>query len=196
MPPTFADIGDFLVRIIDLIFALGGVFFFVILLIIGFQWLSSAGDEELLQQLRERLTAWLIGFVVFFMSVAIVTFIYDIFGVQDCRGNRVAPGFNLVFNEPCSCGPEEYRVFTTNDDGDTVLAYCARNLNNIPSEYSTSSAVDNQNSTSNSCNGLDQTICRQEPRSSINTLFTNDQCVTIPPGEMLDPDSCNTVPIP
>jgi cytochrome bd-type quinol oxidase subunit 2 len=101
MPPRLIDLQSFLVEFIDLFYALGGLFFLVLLVVIGFQWLTSAGSEETLQEVRQRLNYWLIGFLLFFLSAAIVSFIYDTLNVEYCDGVPARPGFNIIFPGAC-----------------------------------------------------------------------------------------------
>jgi uncharacterized BrkB/YihY/UPF0761 family membrane protein len=100
-PPRLADLQRFLVDLIDIVYQLGGMIFLLILIFLGYQWLTSAGSEEKLEETKQRFTYWIIGFVLFFLSAAIVTFIYDTLGVEYCDGVRARPGFNIIFDSAC-----------------------------------------------------------------------------------------------
>ncbi len=101
-PPRLADLSSLLVRAVDLIYAFGGIIFLALAIMIGFQWMSSQGDDEVLGELRNRLTYWVIAFVLFFLSTVIVSAIYGIFDVKNCRGDNVTPGFNLIYEGSCT----------------------------------------------------------------------------------------------
>ncbi len=100
-PPRISDIQDMLVRVIDVFYAFGGIIFLVLALVIGFQYMTAAGDDEKLGEVKQRITYWVIGFFLYFMSYAIVLFVYNLFEVKDCNDNLVKPGFHLIFSEAC-----------------------------------------------------------------------------------------------
>lgn len=99
-PPRVEEVLIELVRFVNLGFAFGGVIFMIIGVIIGLQWMGSQGDPDKIKELRSRLIYWVIGFVLFFLSVTIVITIYNVFDIKDCKGRTLRPGFSSFF-ETC-----------------------------------------------------------------------------------------------
>jgi ABC-type dipeptide/oligopeptide/nickel transport system permease subunit len=52
-----------------------------ILLLSGFQWIFSGGDKQKLQQARQRLTYTIVGLALIFLSLLIIQFLGDFFGI-------------------------------------------------------------------------------------------------------------------
>jgi type IV secretory pathway VirB2 component (pilin) len=101
-PPALSDISEFLAYIVGIFYSIGGIIFLVILILIGFRWMTSQGNDEVLNESRQRFLYWIVGFVLYFLSAVIVTFILQFFGVKDCNGNDITnPGFTIVFQDPC-----------------------------------------------------------------------------------------------
>lgn len=52
-----------------------------VLLLSGFQWMFSGGDKQKLQQARQRLTYAIVGLALIFLSILIIQFLGDFFGI-------------------------------------------------------------------------------------------------------------------
>jgi hypothetical protein len=128
-PPRLADLSSLLVRAVDLIYAFGGIIFLALAIMIGFQWMSSQGDDEVLGELKNRLTYWVIAFVLFFLSTVIVSAIYDVFQVKNCRGEPVRPGFNLIYEGSCTIVCECPKNTPLEGEKVSIPAIKARNAN-------------------------------------------------------------------
>ena len=65
-----------------IIYALGflGVFFLVLILVAGFQWMTAEGNEEQLTKAKSRLKNAVIGFVVVLLAYSITTAVINIYG--------------------------------------------------------------------------------------------------------------------
>ncbi len=100
-PPRFGDISVLLYRLLDLMYAFGGVIFLALLIFIGFQWMSSAGNEEAIGAARQRLIYWVLGFILYFFSATIVTSIYTTLEVKDCTGQTRTPGLSIFYENAC-----------------------------------------------------------------------------------------------
>lgn len=105
-PPRLRDLQPMLVEMIYLIWALGGLFFTVLLMWIGFQYMTSAGDPQKKEELKKKGKNWLIGLVVFFLGYPIVSLIYDVIGIgsanPDCYEQVSTPGFHFFFPDVCT----------------------------------------------------------------------------------------------
>ena len=104
-PPDLTDLTKLLVRTIDLAYAFGGTIFLILALVIGFQYMTSGADDKVIEESRQRIIYWVVGFILYFMSAAIVGGIYDILNVRDCNGLKVTPGFNLFLERSCGSAP-------------------------------------------------------------------------------------------
>lgn len=67
---------------IGLLFVVGAVIFFFMLVIGAVQWISSGGDKANVESARGKLTNALIGLIVLFASFAIIKLIEAFFGVK------------------------------------------------------------------------------------------------------------------
>jgi len=100
-PPKVADISSFAARMVSVLYAGGGIIFLGLMIFIGFQWMTSQGEDEAIGEVRQKLSYWVTGFFLYFLSGTIVFFVFDTLQVRTCTGDRVIPGFNLVFQEAC-----------------------------------------------------------------------------------------------
>lgn len=113
-PATLSDLSGFLARIVDLAYAFGGFIFLIFAIIIGFQWMTSQGADDALEEVRQRLSYWVTGIFLYFLSFAMVFFFFDFLQVRNCTGDRVVPGFNLVFSKPCPQNATHIQINYTN----------------------------------------------------------------------------------
>lgn len=76
---------DKLAEIIQTAIALSFFFAIVValfvLLLSGFQWMFSGGDKQKLQQARSRITYAIVGLALVFLSLLIIQFLGDFFGI-------------------------------------------------------------------------------------------------------------------
>jgi len=82
--PTFSEL---IGNIIRLIFFIAGLFALVYLLLGGFEWVQSAGDEKKLESARGKITNAVIGLVVMIAVLSLVIFLEQVvFGGKICLG--------------------------------------------------------------------------------------------------------------
>ncbi len=105
-PPTIADFSTQLVRLVDVAYGLGGIFFLILFFVIGGIWMTSRGSEDVLTETKKRLTYWFAGFFLYFLSATLIIFSYDLFGVRNCLGERPTPAVNILQERACP----RYRV--------------------------------------------------------------------------------------
>jgi len=67
---------------IKFVLVIAAVIFFFVLVIGGIQWIISGGDKTGVETARKRITNALVGLVIVFVAWAIVTLIYNLFGVN------------------------------------------------------------------------------------------------------------------
>ena len=105
-PPRLRDLEPLLVQVVYMAWALGGLIFTVILMVIGFRYMTSFGDQQKQQDLKNRGKNWIIGLIIFFIGYPIIVSIYGVIGIgevnQDCYQDIVTPGFHFFFPEICT----------------------------------------------------------------------------------------------
>lgn len=69
-------------RAVALVFVIGALIFFFMLVWGAITWISSGGDKQALEGARGRITSALIGLVLLFVALAIVRFIGSFFGID------------------------------------------------------------------------------------------------------------------
>ncbi|MFO0703882.1 MAG: pilin [Patescibacteria group bacterium] len=91
--PTFSEL---IGNIIRLIFFVAGLFALVNLLLGGFEWVQSGGDEKKIEKSRARITASVIGLVVMIAVLSLVVFLEQVvLGGKICLG--ISCPMNLSF---------------------------------------------------------------------------------------------------
>lgn len=75
-------ISQMLSTVVTLILVVGSIAFFLMLLVGGFQWITSGGDKASVEAARNRLTQALVGLVILFAVFAIIAVVEAIFGIN------------------------------------------------------------------------------------------------------------------
>lgn len=81
-PPTLLGIVDILENIISILAPVAGIAFFIMLLIGGFQFVTSGGDPKAAGQARTTLTYAIIGVILVVAAWLIIQAIADFTGVD------------------------------------------------------------------------------------------------------------------
>ncbi len=82
--PTFSQL---IGNVIRLIFFVAGLFALVFLLLGGFEWVQSGGEEKKIEAARGKITASVIGLVVMIAVLSLVIFLEQVvFGGKICLG--------------------------------------------------------------------------------------------------------------
>lgn len=76
--PTFAQVLTFLIR---LFFVIAGIVALLYLLLGAFGWITSGGNKEAVDKAREKIQAALIGLILIFAVLAIVTVMENILSI-------------------------------------------------------------------------------------------------------------------
>lgn len=71
---------DLLPRAVGLVFVIGAIIFFFIMLVGAIQWISSGGDKAAIEAARGKITNALVGIVILFAVFALMKLIEDFFG--------------------------------------------------------------------------------------------------------------------
>lgn len=68
----FESLGDVVSLLLQYLFPLAGFLLFILIVIGGFSWLTSAGDPKKVEAARNRITKAVVGFVLLFVSYWLV----------------------------------------------------------------------------------------------------------------------------
>lgn len=73
--PTNVDIPTFLGKILGSVLGFTGTIFFVLVIVAGLMWMTSAGNEERVKRAKQILIAAVIGLIIVMSAYAITSFI-------------------------------------------------------------------------------------------------------------------------
>ncbi len=73
--PTNVDIPTFLGKILGSVLGFTGTIFFVLVIIAGLMWMTSAGNEDRVKRAKQILIAAVIGLIIVMSAYAITSFI-------------------------------------------------------------------------------------------------------------------------
>lgn len=72
----------FITNFIAIVFIVGGVIFFFMLLTGGVEYITAGGDKEATQKASKRITHALIGLAILLSSYAILLLVGEVFGIN------------------------------------------------------------------------------------------------------------------
>lgn len=67
---------------ISLVFAVGGIIFFFMLITGGIKWIGSSGEKGKLEEAQKQITSALVGLVILLLAFAIIKLIESLFGIS------------------------------------------------------------------------------------------------------------------
>lgn len=103
-PPTLQIIEVWFVRIIYIIWAIVGSLSFFYLVVLGYRWMLTRGDVTKITEIRQKIIYYIIGVVIVFLAVPILTTVFRILGINDnvdCY-NVEMPAFQFFFANLCT----------------------------------------------------------------------------------------------
>jgi len=74
------EIRSVAVSVIQTLLGVLGVLSLVIILLGGFKWMTSGGNEEGVGSAKKTIAAGIVGLVIIFFAYAIVTFVFNVIG--------------------------------------------------------------------------------------------------------------------
>lgn len=69
-------------KLVILVFIVGGLVFFFMLVTGAISWITSGGEKQSLENARSKITNGLIGIVILFVAFAVIQFIERFFGIK------------------------------------------------------------------------------------------------------------------
>jgi len=105
-PPRIQSLEIIAVRLLYTAWACGGLLFLILLVYVGFLYMTSAGDQGKVETAKKRGGQWIIGILLFFFSQPIVaTFMRGLISDNtDCFNDLRDPGFTFFFVDVCTSG--------------------------------------------------------------------------------------------
>lgn len=103
-PPTLQQLEIWFVRIIYVVWGLTASFSFILLIILGYQYMISRGDVTKITQIRERIIKYIFGVAIVFLAIPILTSFFNVLGISQnvsCY-NVEMPGFQFFFYNMCT----------------------------------------------------------------------------------------------
>ena len=88
---TIADLGNILQKLLGYALGLAGIVLFILLIVGGFQFITSGGDPKAAEGAKKTITSAIIGLIVILVSFIILVIIRNITGVDVTQ-------FNLMFS--------------------------------------------------------------------------------------------------
>ncbi|MBD3280561.1 hypothetical protein GF389_03495 [Candidatus Dojkabacteria bacterium] len=105
-PARLRDVEPIVVQLIYVIWGVGTLALTVLLMKIGFEYMTSFGDAQKQQEVREKGSKWLISLLVFFLAYPIILTFYNIAGIggsdSNCYQDINTPGFRFFFPTVCT----------------------------------------------------------------------------------------------
>lgn len=134
-PPKLQQLEIWFAKIIYIVWALVGALSFFYLIFLGYKYMLTRGDITKITEIRQKIIYYIIGFVIVFLAVPVLSTIFRLLGINrdvDCY-NVDMPGFqfffadlctdpnnaiaNQVLSDPCSVDPD-----------DVIGKICGRNV--------------------------------------------------------------------
>ncbi len=104
-PPKLQQIEIWFVRVIYVIWALVGSLSFLFLVSLGYQYMLTKGDVTKITAIRQRVINYVIGLVLVFAALPILTTFFRVLGVNgqvQCYQFDTLPRFQFFFPELCT----------------------------------------------------------------------------------------------
>lgn len=103
-PPTLRQLEYWFVKIVYLAWAASGIIFTVILMWIGWLYMTSFNNEFLLADVIKRMRNWALGLAIVFLAYPILNTFFNVLGLRrsECFENINLPGFQFFFSTACN----------------------------------------------------------------------------------------------
>lgn len=111
IPPQLRQLEIWFVRIMYSLWALSGIFFTFVLIWIGFQYMTSFGNEMALSEVIKKFRNWMIGLGLVFLSYPVLNTFFALLPLdesQSCYADLTLPGFQFFFPNACGTVVDNY----------------------------------------------------------------------------------------
>ncbi len=103
-PPALQQLEIWFVRILYVVWALVGTLSFFFLALLGYRYMISRGDVTKITEIRQKIIYYIVGVVLVFLAVPILTTVFRLLGINDevdCY-NVEMPAFQFFHASLCS----------------------------------------------------------------------------------------------
>lgn len=109
-PPSSRQLQFWFVRILYVIWAVAGIIFTIVLFTIGFQYLTSFGNEVALADVVKKFRKWIVGLGLVILAYPLLNTFFGVLGLREseCLSDLQLPGFQFFFAEACVLEPQTY----------------------------------------------------------------------------------------
>ncbi len=104
IPPTLQQLEIWFVRILYVIWSVVGALSFFYIVVLGYRYMITRGDVTKVTEIRQKIIYYIIGLVLVFLAVPILTTVFRVLGINrqvDCY-NVQMPGFQFFFTDLCT----------------------------------------------------------------------------------------------
>ncbi len=104
-PPTIKVLQYWFMRIIYGAWAASGVVFTIIMVYLGFKYMTSRGDSAKIGDVKKKMKNWAIGLMLIFLSYPVLNTLFSVIGVSknECFDLQL-PAFQFFFPNACNAG--------------------------------------------------------------------------------------------
>lgn len=92
---VFTLFNDLISTIIGLMTVVAGIYFLFLVIIAGYQWMTSGGDKAGMEAARNKLTYAVIGLVVVVAAFALISIIGTLMGIDFLKPGEILKNFPL-----------------------------------------------------------------------------------------------------
>jgi len=113
VPPQLRQLEMWFVRLLYALWALSGIFFTFVLIWIGFQYMTSFGNEVALAEVIKKFRNWMIGLGLVFLSYPVLNTFFRMLPIdqsQSCYADLSLPGFQFFFPNACGTVVDSYEA--------------------------------------------------------------------------------------
>lgn len=102
-PPSSQQLQIWFVRLLYVIWAVAGIVFTLVLIGIGFQYMTSFNNEVLLADVIKQARKWFVGLALVILAYPMLNTFFNILGLRDsaCLNALELPGFQFFFSSAC-----------------------------------------------------------------------------------------------
>lgn len=102
-PPHTQQLQVWFIRILYIIWAVAGIIFTLVLMGIGFQYLTSFGNEVALADVIKQFRKWIVGFGLVILAYPMLNTFFNVVGLREsaCLDTIELPGFQFFFPRAC-----------------------------------------------------------------------------------------------
>jgi hypothetical protein len=102
-PPTLKVLQFMFLRVLYAAWGVSGIIFTLIMVWLGFKWMTSGGDPAVINDVKKRAKNWFIGLMLIFLSYPALNTLFNVIGLSEdeCFQELNLPAFQFFFPQAC-----------------------------------------------------------------------------------------------